>query len=84
MPTKKQEEMNEETNGNKSLLVGYARKSNAGGALKLSVNTDSFADCQTYVTSDGQVYAQLLISMNALNKVLAGERAVTTISQIQD
>ena len=84
MQKKKQEEMNEEKNENSSLLVGYARKSNAGGALKLSVNTDSFADCQTYITSDGQVYAQLLISMVALNKVLSGDRAVTTISQIQD
>ena len=84
MPTKKQEEMNEDTNENKSLLVGYTRKSNTKNTLKLSVNTGSFADCQTYVTSDGQVYAQLLISMAALNKVLAGERAVTTISQIQD
>jgi hypothetical protein len=37
-----------------------------------------------YVTSDGQAYVPLIISLNALNKVLNGERAVTTVSQLQD
>ena len=67
-----------------SMLVGFARKSNAGRALKLSINTSSFQDCATFVTSDGQEYVPLVISLNALNKVLNGERVVTTISQIQD
>lgn len=67
-----------------NLLVGYVRKSNAGGALKLSVNTDAFSDCSTYVTSDGQAYVPLVISLNALEKVLNGERAVTTLTQLQD
>ena len=67
-----------------NLLVGYVRKSNAGGALKLSVITDAFSDCSTYVTSDGQAYVPLVISLNALEKVLNGERAVTTLTQLQD
>jgi hypothetical protein len=66
-----------------SLLVGYVRKSNAGGAVKVSINTASFADCETYTTSDGQTYVQLVISIGALNRVLSGERAVTTLSQLQ-
>ena len=69
---------------NKSNLVGYVRKSNAGGAIKVSINSDALSDCNTYVTSDGQEYIPLVISLNALNKVLNGERAVTTISQIID
>ena len=69
---------------NKSNLVGYVRKSNAGGAIKVSINIDALSDCNTYVTSDGQEYIPLVISLNALNKVLNGERAVTTISQIID
>ena len=48
----------------------------AGGALKLSINTAAFADCSTYMTSDGQAYVPLVISMGALQKVLSGERAV--------
>lgn len=75
---------NEEMEDNKSLLVGYVRKSNAGGALKVSINSDAFSDCSTYVTSDGQTYVPLVISLNALNRVIEGERAVTTISQMLD
>ena len=52
--------------------------------LKLSVNTAAFADCSTYMTSDGQSYVPLVISMAALQKVLSGERAVTTVTQLHD
>jgi hypothetical protein len=69
---------------NKTNLVGYVRKSNAGGAVKVSINTEAFTECETYVTSDGQEYVPLIISVNALNKVLDGERVVTTISQMVD
>ena len=69
---------------NKTNLVGYVRKSNAGGAVKVSINTDAFTECETYVTSDGQEYVPLIISVNALNKVLDCERVVTTISQMED
>ena len=64
--------------------MGYVRRSNAGGAIKVSIKSDAFSDCETYVTSDGQKYVPLVISLNALNKVLNGERVVTTISQIID
>ena len=77
----KKQENQEET---KSTLVGYARKSNAGGAIKLSINTTAFSDCATYVTSDGQAYVPLIIPINALQRVLNGERAVTTVTQIND
>ena len=80
-----------EENGNQtemdmpdSLLVGYVRKSNAGGALKISINTSAFQDCSTYETSDGQTYVPLVISMNAVRRVIDGGRAVTTVSQLQD
>ena len=66
-----------------SKLVGYARRSNQGGAVKISINVDAMKDCETYTTSDGQTYIPLVISMNALEKVIRGERTVTTVSQIQ-
>lgn len=75
---------NVDENENKANLVGYVRKSNAGGAIKVSINSDAIAECETYVTSDGQEYVPLVISLNALMKVLNGERVVTTISQIID
>jgi len=77
-------EPQEQTTQMNSTLVGYVRRSNAGGALKLSVNASAFADCKTYVTSDGQAYVPLVISLNSLSKILSGERAVTTISQLAD
>lgn len=84
MPKNNQKTMPENQTETTNLLVGYVRKSNAGGAVKLSINTDAFSDCATYVTSDGQAYVPLVISLAALEKVLAGERAVTTLSQLQD
>ena len=80
---KKTKTENEEVMDN-NILVGYVRRSNAGGALKVSINTAAFADCSTYMTSDGQAYVPLVISLAALNKVLDGERAVTIVSQLQD
>jgi hypothetical protein len=65
-----------------NLLVGYVRKSNAGGAIKLSINTNAFGDCETYTTGDGQRYASLVISLGALRKVINGDRIVTTVSQL--
>ena len=49
---------------NKTNLVGYVRKSNAGGAVKVSINTDAFTECETYVTSDGQEYVPLIINQS--------------------
>ena len=66
---------------NQSRLVGYVRRSNAGSEIKVSINVDEFKNCEVYTTSDGHQYVALRINLNALNKVLAGERVVTTISQ---
>ena len=67
-----------------STLVGFVRKSNAGRAVKLSINTSSFQDCATYVTSDGQTYVQLIVSLNALAGIIDGSRAVTSINYLND
>tara|TARA_R110000850_G_scaffold6336_1_gene24791 strand:+ start:317 stop:541 length:225 start_codon:yes stop_codon:yes gene_type:complete len=65
-----------------SQLVGYLRKDNAGGAIKISINKQAFENCNAYTTSDGQTYIPLVVGLSALRKVIEGERAVTTISQI--
>ena len=76
-------EQDNEQNAN-STLVGFVRKSNAGRAVKLSINTRSFQDCATYVTSDGQTYVQLVVSLNALTGIMDGSRAVTSINHLND
>jgi hypothetical protein len=63
-----------------NILVGYLRKG-VDGQIKLSINVSAFEDCETYTTSDGQVYVPLVVPLASLEKILAGERAVTTISQ---
>ena len=77
----KTQKPDDETN---NILVGFVRKTNAGKALKLSINTSSFADCGTYVTSDGQTYVHLVISLNSLTGVIEGNRAVTAINHLSD
>lgn len=67
-----------------NILVGYARKRNTGGKLKISINLEAIKNCDTYMTSDGQTYIPLEIGLSALEKVLRGERAVTTVVQIRD
>ena len=66
-----------------NILVGYARKATDGKMVKLSINVNSFTECETYTTSDGQRYVPLQINLQALEKILRGERAVTTIVQFQ-
>ena len=66
----------------KTTLVGYVRKANEGAAIKLAINKEAFEDCKTYTTSDGQQYIPLVISLQALRRVIDGERTVTTVSQI--
>jgi len=78
---KTKSEYEQDTN---STLVGFVRKSNAGRAVKLSINTSSFQDCATYVTSDGQTYVQLIVSLNALAGIIDGSRAVTSINHLND
>ena len=79
---KEENDQNQDDDKSASLLVGYVRKSNAGGALKISVNTSAFSDYNAYTTSDGQTYVSLVISMAAVRRVIDGERAVTTVSHL--
>ena len=81
---KQKEQTEQTTTEEQTLLVGYVRRSNAGGAIKVSINASAFEQCSTYVTADGESYVPLVISIGALERVLSGERAVTTINQFQD
>ena len=84
MPKTQKNAMPENEQNATSTLVGFARKANAGRAVKLSINTSSFQDCATYVTSDGQTYVQLIVSLNALAGIIDGSRAVTSINHLND
>ena len=81
---KRKQTTEEQIKEEQTMLVGYVRRSNAGGAVKVSINAAAFEQCATYVTADGESYVPLVISLGALERVLAGDRAVTTISQFHD
>ena len=77
--------MNENNNGDDgdtTRLVGYVRRSRSGHGLRVSINSKAFLACHTYETSDGQSYVPLVLSVAALRRVMEGERAVTTVSQL--
>ena len=67
-----------------AILIGYVRKNNAGTDIKISINTKAFAEAETYETSNGESYVPMTINLSRLQKVLDGERAVTTVVQQKD
>jgi hypothetical protein len=67
-----------------SNLLGYARKSKAGGALKLSIDFNAFITAKRFKGKDGREFVALVVNADNLNKVMAGEKPVTSVSQIVD
>lgn len=68
-----QTKINEQGNETSTTLIGWARRSRAGGALKLSLHTESVTNCHSYTTADGTAYVPLVISIAALCRVLDGD-----------
>lgn len=66
----------------KSTLVGYVRKSNGKGALKLSISKDAFEEAEKYLSQDGSEYVGLVINIARVQEILEGTRDVTSICQI--
>ena len=64
--------------------MGFVRRSNNGGALKISVSEEAFEKAQRYETSDGKSYVGMIINLNKLRNILTGDQEVTNISQLVD
>ena len=67
-----------------SMLMGYVRKSNAGGALKVNLSADAFDKAQRYLSKDGEEFVGLVVNIDHVRAVMEGEKEVTSISQISD
>lgn len=65
-----------------STLMGYVRRSRNGGALSVSVAEDAFEQAERYETADGTKYVGMIINLNKLRNILAGDQEVTNISQL--
>jgi hypothetical protein len=60
-------------------LLGYVRT--IGQKIKISINVDAFNDAEVYHTSTGESYVSMFINVGSLQRVISGERAVTTVCQ---
>ena len=67
-----------------SQLIGYVRKSNGGGALKLSVDAEAFDKAERFSTKDGREYVQLITNIPKIQEIISGEREVTSLCQLID
>ena len=65
-----------------SKLVGYARKSKNGGALKLNLDYEAIKRSEKYTTQDGRKYVALIANMGKIQEIIEGEREVTSICQL--
>lgn len=65
-----------------SELVGYVRRSRAGGALKINICAQAFEKARRYVSQDGQEYVGLMVSLDKVRSVIDGEREVTSVCQL--
>lgn len=68
----------------KSQLVGYVRKSSAGGAINISVDVEAFEQAQKFAAKDGRQFVRLVANADKVSQILAGEREVTSLCQLID
>ena len=65
----------------KSELLGYARRSSNGKALKISINKEAFINAETYNTQDGAEYVAMIIPLEKIYQLIEGTKDVTSITQ---
>lgn len=63
-------------------LIGYVRKSKAGKALNISLDKAALDAAETYDSGDGRVMIPVVLNLNKVQEIIAGDREVTSISQI--
>ena len=68
-----QTKINEQENETSTTLIGWARRSRAGGTMKLSLHTEAVTNCHSYTTADGTAYVPMVIRIAALRRVLDGD-----------
>ena len=66
--------------------VGFVRRSKSGQAVRVAIDIADFeaAKAQKYSGKGDREYVNLVINKDNLDKVMAGDKEVTTISQILD
>jgi len=68
----------------KSELIGYARKSNLGSALKICLLKEAVDKAKTITGKDGTEYICLIINAAKVRLILNDEHEVTSVCQLFD
>jgi hypothetical protein len=66
----------------KSELVGFVRMSRTGNAVKVSISKEAFDNARSYLSQNGEEFVPLVITLGHLESLIAGEKEVTSISQM--
>lgn len=67
-----------------STLVGYARLSKSGNAIRVSIDAAAFKKAETYDSNDGRKFVSLIVNTGKVQEIIAGEREVTSVVQLAD
>ena len=67
-----------------SKLVGYLRKSNNGGALKMSLDVDALENAERYDAQEGREYISLIANLEKVEEIIDGGREVTSLCYFVD
>ena len=67
-----------------SNLIGWLRKSNGGGAIKISIDKEALNAAETFETKDGKVFVQVIANLDRLSEVVSGDREVMAVNQLVD
>lgn len=64
-------------------LMGFARLSKNGGAVKLNISAEAFSKAQRYQSRDGKEFVSMIINLDRLSQLISGEKEVVAVVQIQ-
>jgi hypothetical protein len=66
----------------KNNLIGYIRKSNNGGALRINLDYEALEHAEKYETKDGRQYVGLVANLAKIGEIMDGTREVTSVCQL--
>ena len=67
-----------------SALIGFARKSKSGNAIRLELSKDAFNEAETYQSRDGHEFVRLILNIQKLEELLVERREVAAVCQLTD
>ena len=54
------------------VMAGFARKSNGGGSINLSINKKTLNGLEVYTSKTGDEYVNLILNINGIKELMSG------------